>query len=72
MVASLLDPAPPSSPQPLEKIVLSRLLPQRLLHYAMQQVNQRSSIAAKEIFESASLLPNVYLDFATLCPSEHR
>jgi hypothetical protein len=38
----------------------------------MPLVNQRSSIAAKEIFESASLLPNVYLDFATLCQSAHR
>jgi hypothetical protein len=54
------------------KIALLRLPPQRLLHYAMQQVNQRSCIAAKEIFGSASLLPNVYLDFVTLCPSEHR
>jgi hypothetical protein len=72
MVASLLDPAPQSLPLPLVKIALSRLLPQRLPLFAMPLVNQRSSIAVKEIFESASLLPNVYLDFATQCQSVHR
>jgi hypothetical protein len=49
------------------RIGLLQLLPQRLPLFAMPLVNQRSCIAAKEIFESASQLPNVYLDFATLC-----
>jgi hypothetical protein len=38
----------------------------------MQPVNLHSYIAAKEISESASLLLNVYLDFATLFQLEHR
>jgi hypothetical protein len=44
-----------------------QLLLQHLQHYVMPPVNQRSFIAVKEIFESVLLLPNVYLDFATLC-----
>jgi hypothetical protein len=38
----------------------------------MQRVNRRSSIAAKEIFVSVSLLLNVYLVFAIQYLLEHR
>jgi hypothetical protein len=38
----------------------------------MQLANLRSYTAAKEISESVSPLPNVYLGFATLFQLEHR
>jgi hypothetical protein len=71
MVVSLLALAPQSLPLLRVKIALSQLLPPLLPLFAMPLVNQRSSIAAKEIFESASQLQSVYLDFATLCQSVH-
>jgi hypothetical protein len=47
-----------------EKIVYLPPLAHHLLLYVMQQVNPHSSIAAKEISESASLLLNVFQVFA--------
>jgi hypothetical protein len=54
------------------KIAYWPLLPQHSRRCAMQLVNPLSCTAAKEISESASLLLNVYLDFATLFQLEHR
>jgi hypothetical protein len=54
------------------KIAYWLLLPQHSRRCAMQLVNPLSCTAAKEISESASLLLNVYLDFATLFQLEHR
>jgi hypothetical protein len=48
----------------LAKIVYLLLLPQRLPRCAMQQVNLRSFIAAKEISESALQLLSVYQVYA--------
>jgi hypothetical protein len=48
-------------------------LPVRLLLlYVMQQVNPRSSIVVKEIFESASLLLNAFQVYAIQFRSVHR
>jgi hypothetical protein len=54
------------------KIVYLLLLPLPLLRCAMQLVNLRSYIAAKEISESALQLPNVYLGFVILFQLGHR
>jgi hypothetical protein len=52
--------------QPLPaKIASLQPLPQRWLPYAMPQVNLRSYIAAKEIFASVLLLPNVFQVYVT-------
>jgi hypothetical protein len=61
-----------NSPLLQAKIVYLPPLLQRLLRCAMQRVNLRSYIVAKEISVSVSLLPNVYLGFATLCQLAHR
>jgi hypothetical protein len=71
MGASLLALAQVSWQLPLAKI--DSLLQQLLLwqRCEMQQVNQRSSIAAKEISESVSLLQNDFQVYATLFQLEH-
>jgi hypothetical protein len=56
----------------LEKIVSLQRQVQPLLLYAMQPVNQLSSIAAKVIFESVLQLQSVYQDYVTLSPLVHR
>jgi hypothetical protein len=56
----------------LEKIVSLQQQVQPLLLYAMQPVNQLSSIAAKEIFESVLQLQSVYQDYVTLSLWVHR
>jgi hypothetical protein len=69
--ASLLALAQASWQQPLAKI---DLLQQQLLLWQrceMQQVNLLSSIAAKEISESASLLQNDFQVYVTLFQLEH-
>jgi hypothetical protein len=53
------------------KIAYWLLLPQHLLHCAMQPANLRSCIVAKVISESVSRLLNVYLVFATLFQLAH-
>jgi hypothetical protein len=71
MGASLLALAQASWRQPLAKIDL--LLQQLLLwqRCEMQQVNQPSSIAAKEISESVSLLQNDFQVYVTLFQLAH-
>jgi hypothetical protein len=71
MGASLLALAQVSWQLPLAKI--DSLLQQLLLwqRCEMQQVNQRSSIAAKEISESVSLLQNDFQVYATLFQLVH-
>jgi hypothetical protein len=54
------------------KIVCLPLLLQLLPRCAMQPVNLRSYIAAKEISESALLWPNVYQVYVTLFRLAHR
>jgi hypothetical protein len=54
------------------RIVYWLLLPQHLLHCAMQPANLHSYTAAKEISVFVWLLQNVYLDFATLYLLAHR
>jgi hypothetical protein len=49
---------------PLAKTAYLPLLPQRLPHCAMQQVNPLSSIVAKAISVSALQLPSVYQVYA--------
>jgi hypothetical protein len=51
-----------SSQQLLAKIAYLPLLPQRLLHFAMQLVNLLSYINAKVIKEFVWQLQNAYLD----------
>jgi hypothetical protein len=63
---------PQNSPLLQVKIAYWPLLLQRLLRCAMQLANLRSCTAAKEISESASLLLNVYLVYATLFQLAHR
>jgi hypothetical protein len=72
MGASLLDLAQASWPQPLAKIDLSQQQELPWLRCGMQLVNLLSSIAAREIFESVSLSPNVYLVFAIQFLLVHR
>jgi hypothetical protein len=67
-----LAPALQNLPPLLVKIVYLPQPPQPLPHYVMQLANLRSYTAAKAISESASLLPNVYLDFVTLFRLGHR
>jgi hypothetical protein len=55
----------------LEKIVSLQQQVQLLLLYAMQPVNQLSSIAAKVIFASVLRLQNVYQDCVTPSLSVH-
>jgi hypothetical protein len=55
----------------LVKIVSLPPLAQHLPHFGMQLVNPHSSIAAKEIFESALLSLNAYLVSVTLFQSVH-
>jgi hypothetical protein len=54
------------------KIVYLLQQAQHLLLCVMRRVNRRNSTAAKEIFESVSLLLNVYLVFAIQYLLEHR
>jgi hypothetical protein len=54
-----------------EKIVYLLLLAHHLPPYVMQQVNPHSSIAAKEISESASQSLNVFQVFAIQYPLAH-
>jgi hypothetical protein len=54
------------------KIVYLLQQAQPLPHSVMQRVNPHSSIAAKEIFVSVSLLLNVYLGFAIRYLLVHR
>jgi hypothetical protein len=54
------------------KIVYLLQQAQHLLLCVMRRVNRRNSTAAKEIFESVSLLLNVYPVFAIQYLLEHR
>jgi hypothetical protein len=65
-------PALANSQVLLEKIVYLLQQVQHLLLFVMQQESRHSSIAAKEIFESVLLSPNVYQVYAIQYQLVHR